>query len=1114
MRARWIIVFSAVGLMLLSSCQPGGRSGGRSGGPSGGASGGGDRTSNKRYDNAVLRYGLEVPPGIAAETLTPLTGESLAKAKQTTDDVITPLPRPAFLDAEPKPEIQEDVIQPPLAAQKAYVAGRMAWRLGDVTEAKKQLESALRLAPNEPTVLRLLGEIYTRSGNRIKGAQYFRRAVDLAPDDARSLFILGRFAVEKGDHAEAAVLFHDVLMREQASQALRELSHHFLGNALRSMGHDAAAVEQFEQYIEVTSVPIQGSIYAREQTLLRRQIGVTRQLLGDLYMRLDQPADAIEVYTQALEAGVPDAVKLDKRRVYAALRLSDDEIAQRLVIEQVLRQQGDALSLAMVRYIVNQGVPSAQVAAALRSVYESQGRAEALAIATADVLPTDEARVLLTDHLAQAPQDRRAFFTLLGSYLLPEVQAPHDVKSLEQAVDLTAAVMSQAPDLADAYGTLLVTQSRDAQALLDVIGYEDLPGEPGTMRVVLRGLCLAMLERFEAAQAQFELAVKRSPKLVVARVELAKSLVVQEDFDAAAAALEPLADSTFPGVILLRANVLAKTGNAEEAILLIDRVIRETGGDPRLVITQANLELALGRATDAERTLMDALNAEPKSEVLYAALLDLYDPAPGQKSPIEDQTAKWRVLVKRLLGTIPNSRTGRLIQAQLHEASRSYDRAAQILEGLLAENPNDGKALDQLLDTYHAAGRTGEAAALIEDRLEANPKDVRLLRMAQRYYSTAGDQERLFEVQERILMLEPAGPVRASQLGFLYRQWGKYPQSVDVLEEALLAEEVENPVLLVSLLASTLREMDKHELAERRIKLAAKRFTDHEAELTYLLAVTVNSRGEHERGEQVMRDLLVKFPDHAPTNNGLGYAMLMRNEDPAKALDMIQRAVDSDPTSEAYLDSLGWAYYKLERFEDAEVWLRKAREAAAARVRAAGGPGGTSTATLAIVSDHLGDTLYRLGREPEALRTWSSAAAHLRGTTPEELKQDPELATLEGRLRAKITAVRAKTPVPVADLPQKDEPVEVEPVEVPVDEQAPTAEEPTAPKPLEEPKPQATEKALEPEVVEDGLTPKPKEASPPAEAEPGATPKPAVVVESAPDKPVEAAPVEPAPAKP
>jgi tetratricopeptide (TPR) repeat protein len=499
----------------------------------------------------------------------------------------------------------------------------------------------------------------------------------------------------------------------------------------------------------------------------------------------------------------------------------------------------------------------------------------------------------------------------------------------------------------------------------------------------------------------------------VARIELAKAMIVRSFFDEADAVLKPLADSNDAGVVLLRSRVLAETGKASEAVELIGRVIREGGADPRLVISKANLEIRLGRVPDAEQTLLDALNARPDAEPFYEALLDLYDPPQGGASAITAQTGKWRVLVKRLLGTIPNSRTGRLVQAQLHDAGRNYDRAEQILLELLGENPNDGRALNQLLDTYHAAGRTGEAITLLEARLEADPHNLVLLRMALRFYRASGEQDRLMQTQERVLMLEPESAGRSMRLGFIYRQWGKPQQAVEVLEEALQGEEIPNPVPLVSLLAAALEDLGEPGLAEKRIVAAIERFPDQEAGLGYLLATTVIRQGEQDRGEGLMRDNAGKFKDHGPSNNGLGYAMLMRNENPKLALELIQRAVDSEPGNEAYMDSLGWAYYKLKRYEDAEVWLRKARESAVGRVR----QGGSIGATLAIINDHLGDTLHRLGRGPEALRFWAEAGRYIGSATADDLAADPELASLSGRLSDKIKAARTKKEVPVAEVP-------------------------------------------------------------------------------------------------
>ncbi len=1046
-----IILYSALCLSVTAGCQSG-----KTTRPA-------DRPSRVTsfFNRDLLNAEIAPPPGINEDLIVPLHGEALSTAKLSLRRVLAFQTRPEYLDAPSTSPVDGGLnTEPPLGAQLAYVKARTAWLEGDTTQAKQQLESALRLAPNEPTLLRLLGEVYSRTGNRVKGAYYFRQAVEIDPNDARSIYILGRFAVEKGEHGEAIVLFYDALIKAEDNPALTELTLHFLGNSLRSSGYVAAAIEQFDRYVTSTEEPIQTSRFARDQTLLRRQIGITYQLMGDLNLLMNRPSIALQAYDKALEAGVPDPVKVDKRRIYASMLNRDADLARELVIELLRRQRGDAQSLAMVRYAVNQGLNAPMLAGAIQEVYQSEGRPANLAIAASDILATPEAKALLIAHLEESPEDAEVFQRLLKYFLLPVEQAPHDSQTLAEAADLTARLMGKAPALADEYASLLVTHVPDAQALLEVLG-ESTPDQPDTMRTVLRGLCLAVQGDFAFAQQQFELAVKDAPDLQVARIELAKALIVQDQFEQAAEVLAPLSDSSDTGVILLRSRVLAETDQAEQAVDLIDRVIRMTGGDAKLVISKANLEIKLGRIEDAEQTLQDALNAQPTSEPIYEALLSLYDPAPGKPSVVQDQTAKWRILVKRLLGTIPNSRTGRLVQAQLYDASRNYDRAAAILEGLLAENPGDAKALAQLLDTYHAAGRTGEATALLESRLEASPENPLLLQIALRFYSQARDPERLFDVQQRLVMLQPDTPQRAGQLGLLYVQAGKYAEAIEPLESALAADDVENPVLLLNLLANALTEVGELELAEKRIRKAAERFPEHEAQLLYLLAMRYVDQGDQKASEQLLRDILAKHPDHGPSNNGLGYVMLMRDEDPGKALQMIQQAVDSDPENEAYMDSLGWAYYKLGKFEDAEVWLSKAKEAAMARYRAESGRVGS--ATLAVVNDHLGDTLYQLGREAEAMRSWSEAGGHMRRVTPEEKQLDPELEDLVQRVTDKIKAVRGKTPVPVANVPEPPK-KEVAPKQADKPEQAkkpaaqpepePKPEAKTQPEPKPEPKPE------------------------------------------------------------
>jgi tetratricopeptide (TPR) repeat protein len=74
---------------------------------------------------------------------------------------------------------------------------------------------------------------------------------------------------------------------------------------------------------------------------------------------------------------------------------------------------------------------------------------------------------------------------------------------------------------------------------------------------------------------------------------------------------------------------------------------------------------------------------------------------------------------------------------------------------------------------------------------------------------------------------------------------------------------------------------------------------------------------------------------------------------------MIRIAVEAEPDNVAYLDSLGWALYRLGRYEEAVVELEKA-------VASEEEPDG-------VILDHLGDAHIQAGNKKEALAAWQRA---------------------------------------------------------------------------------------------------------------------------------------------
>ncbi len=94
--------------------------------------------------------------------------------------------------------------------------------------------------------------------------------------------------------------------------------------------------------------------------------------------------------------------------------------------------------------------------------------------------------------------------------------------------------------------------------------------------------------------------------------------------------------------------------------------------------------------------------------------------------------------------------------------------------------------------------------------------------------------------------------------------------------------------------------------------------------------------------------------------NNLGYFLIERDERFEEALDLIQQAVKIDPTNPSYLDSLGWAYFKLGKYVEAEKSLKEAL-----RFDSASG----------TIHEHLGDVYQKQGKNDLAKASWTRSAS-------------------------------------------------------------------------------------------------------------------------------------------
>jgi tetratricopeptide (TPR) repeat protein len=148
---------------------------------------------------------------------------------------------------------------------------------------------------------------------------------------------------------------------------------------------------------------------------------------------------------------------------------------------------------------------------------------------------------------------------------------------------------------------------------------------------------------------------------------------------------------------------------------------------------------------------------------------------------------------------------------------------------------------------------------------------------------------------------------------------------------------------------------------------------------------------EHEKNfaeaEKQFREVLKTDPDNAGALNYLGYMLADRNVRLDEAQQLIAKAVDLEPDSGAYLDSLGWVHYRQNRLDQAEEELRQALDSREDR----------SIRKDPTVHDHLAEVYFKQGKFKEAASEWELAVSEMKTASPSEVDA-AELKRISQRL--------------------------------------------------------------------------------------------------------------------
>ncbi|MDH5247071.1 MAG: tetratricopeptide repeat protein, partial [Betaproteobacteria bacterium] len=358
------------------------------------------------------------------------------------------------------------------------------------------------------------------------------------------------------------------------------------------------------------------------------------------------------------------------------------------------------------------------------------------------------------------------------------------------------------------------------------------------------------------------------------------------------------------------------------ALQAIDRALLQKPGWEQAMLLKVEI-LAKQSSERAAEYLVEVLRTEPDSKVANSAL--------AQVRIQQKRYAEAAAILQRLWESDRDNHEYQFGMAMLAMQMKDWAKAERLFEELQRVEYGD----DGVVETY-----------LAQVAEETGRFDVALER-----YRAVPEGERGWLAQLRV----------AAMLGKL----GRVDEARRYLAE-LPAVSRERRIQVQQADAQVLRDAGNYDTAYAVLASALDQFPD-DPDLLYDIAMVAEKLDKIDVVEAKLTRLIELKPANAHALNALGYTLVDRTPRVAEGLALVERALALAPDDPFILDSVGWAYYRMGRFDDAEKHLRRAME----------------QRPDPEIAAHLGEVLWAKGERAQAQDVWQS-----------QLKNAPDNAVL------------------------------------------------------------------------------------------------------------------------
>lgn len=461
------------------------------------------------------------------------------------------------------------------------------------------------------------------------------------------------------------------------------------------------------------------------------------------------------------------------------------------------------------------------------------------------------------------------------------------------------------------------------------------------------------------------------------------------------------------------AGILLETNKYESAKININKALKLDPDDIETIAMLASCNLQMRNINDAISNYLRVLELDNTHEKAFEMLLSLYEFN-------SDQDAALNVIDKYSMHFLESANISYSIavfyykQKKYAQSKTWIDRSlaieadyekAQLLSSELELIQGDGaKALDNLVDLYRKDPKNDRLLFNIVTVLREQKKNQQIIELLEKktliseqlklllgesYYNTqqytkvlqtysnlplkrtdvyfmyiAADSEyklknyeSSFAYYNDIITMNPTIAQGYYGAALCLVQQKNYADAESIIRSGLRKTKDHNA--LYQLLTETLVSLNRHKEAENYLEDLIRK-NPNDINTIASVANAYQKMNDFEKSDQLFEYALKVHPDNDLILNNYSYSLSKRNIRLNDALRMIEKALVKSPNNHNYLDTIGWVYYRMQKYNKARIFVEKALI--------------TNTSEESYeVYDHLGDIYFALQENSKALKYWKKA---------------------------------------------------------------------------------------------------------------------------------------------